>query len=46
MHNPEPILEKATHKILRDFEIQHDHLILVRRQDLDVVNKKREPARL
>ena len=27
MHKPETFLEKETHKILSDFEIQADHLI-------------------
>ena len=28
MHNPESVLKNETHKILYDFEIQMDHLIL------------------
>ena len=31
MHNPAPVLENATHKLLWDFNIQTDHLILARR---------------
>ena len=31
MHNPESILEKKTHQLLWDFEIQTDHLISARR---------------
>ena len=31
-------------QILWDFQIQIDHLILARRPDLVIVNKKREPA--
>ena len=27
MHNPESVLEKKTHKLLWNFEIQIDHLI-------------------
>ena len=27
MHNPAPVLENDTHKILWDFNIQTDHLI-------------------
>ena len=33
MHNPAPVLEKDTHKLLWDFEIHMDHLISARRQD-------------
>ena len=38
MHNPEFVSENETHKILRDFEIQTDHLIPARRLDLAIVN--------
>ena len=31
MHNPAPVLENATHKLLWDFNTQTDHLIPVRR---------------
>ena len=27
MHNPEPDLENEMHKLLRDFDIQPEHLI-------------------
>ena len=30
MHNPAPVLENDTHKLLWDFDIQTDHLILAR----------------
>ena len=30
------------HKILLDFEIQTDHLILIRRPDLILINKKQK----
>ena len=33
MHKPESVLEKRTLKVLWDFEIQTDHLILARRSD-------------
>ena len=33
-HNPESVLENDTHKILWDFEIQTDYLILARRSDI------------
>ena len=45
MINPESILKNETHKILWDFEIQMDQLISARRQDLVIVNKKRESAK-
>ena len=41
MHNPAPVLENNTHKPLRDFDIQTDHLISARRLDLIIINKKR-----
>ena len=40
MHKPESILENETHKILKDFEIQIDHLIPARRPILAIVKKK------
>ena len=41
MHNPAPLLENATHKLLWDFNIQTDHLILAKRPDLIIINKKK-----
>ena len=46
MHNPPPILENDTHKLLWDFNIQTDHLISARRPDLIIINKKREFTKL
>ena len=46
MHNPAPILENDTHKLLWDFDIQTNHLISARRPDLIMINKKRKPAKL
>ena len=47
MHNPAPVFENDTHKLLLDFNIQTDHLILARRPDLIIINKKkRELAKL
>ena len=40
MHNPAPVLENDRHKLLRDFNIQTDHLISARRPDLIIINKK------
>ena len=47
MHNPAPVLENATHKLLWDVNIQTDHLIPVRRRDLIIINqKKKQNSRL
>ena len=40
MHNPAPVLENDTHKLLWDFNIQTDHLIPARRPDLLIIFKK------
>ena len=42
MHNPAPVLENDTHKILWDFDIQTDHLISARRPDLIIINQKKK----
>ena len=34
MHNPAPVLENDTHKLLWDFNIQTDHLIRPEDQSL------------
>ena len=41
MHNPAPVQENDTCKLQWDFNIQTDQLILVRRPDLIIINKKR-----
>ena len=41
MHNPAPVLENNMQK-LWDFDIQTDHLILARRPDLIIINKKKK----
>ena len=41
MHNPAPVLENNTHKLLWDFDIQTDHLISARRSDLIIITKKK-----
>ena len=46
MHNPESVLENEMRKVLWDFEIETDHLILARRPDLVIINTKREPVEL
>ena len=42
MHNPAPVPENNTQKLLWDFDIQTDHLILARRPDLIIINKKKK----
>ena len=42
MYNPAPVLENDTHKLLRDFDIETDHLISARRPDLIIINKKKK----
>ena len=42
LHNPASVLENDTHKLLWDFDIQLDHLILARSPDLIIINKKKE----
>ena len=42
MHNPGPVLENDSHKLLWDFDIQTDHLIPARRPDLIIINKKKK----
>ena len=41
MHNPAPILENSTHKLLWDFDIHTDHLISDRRHDQIIINKNK-----
>ena len=36
------VLENNTHELLRDFDIHTDHLILARRPDLIIINKKKK----
>ena len=42
MHNPAPVLENDTHKLLWDFNIQTDHLIPARRPDHIISNNKKK----
>ena len=42
IHKPESVLENETHKILRDFETQTDHLNADRRLDIMIINKEKE----
>ena len=46
MHNPAPVLENDSHKLLWDFNIQTDHLIPARRLDLIIINKKKRTCKI
>ena len=46
MHNPAPVPENDTHKLLWDFDIQTDHLIPVRRPDLIIINKRKRICKI
>ena len=46
MHNPEPVLENDTHKLLWDFDTQTDHLISTRRPDLIIINIKKRISKI
>ena len=45
MHNPAPLLEDNTHKLLWDFDIQADHLISAR-PDQIIINKKKRICKI
>ena len=45
MHNPAPVLENDSHKLLWDFNIQTGHLIPARRPDLIMINKKKRTCK-
>ena len=42
MHNPAPVLENDTQKLLWDFDIQTDHIISARRLDLIIISIKKK----
>ena len=46
MHNPAPVLENDTHKLLWDFDIQMHHLISARRPDIIIINNKKKKKRI
>ena len=46
MHNPAPVLENDTNKLIWDFNIQTDHLIPARRPDLIIINNKKKNCRI
>ena len=41
-HNPAPVLENYSHKLLWEFNIQTDHLIPARRPDLIIITEKKK----
>ena len=45
MHNPAPVLENDSHKLLWDFNIQRYHLFPARRPDLIIINKKKRTCK-
>ena len=46
MHNPAPVLENDSYKLLWDFNIQTDHLIPARKPDLIIINKKKRICKI
>ena len=46
MHNPAPVLENDTHKLLWDFNIKTDHLIPARRPDIIIINKRKRICKI
>ena len=46
MHNPAPVLENNTHKLLWDFDVHTDHLISERKQDLITIHKKKGTCKI
>ena len=41
IHNPAPVLENDTHKLLWDFNIQTDYIMPTRRPELIIIKKKK-----
>ena len=46
MHNPAPVPENDTHKLLWDFNIQTDYLLPARRADLVKIIKKKRTCKI
>ena len=46
MHNPAPVLENNTHKLLWEFDIHTDHLISARRPDQIIINKNKRICKI
>ena len=42
MHNPAPVIENDSHKLLWEFSMQTDRLIPARRPDFIIINKKKK----
>ena len=42
MHNPAPVRENSTHKLLWDFDIHTNHQISAKRPDLIQINKEKK----
>ena len=42
IHKPQSVLENEMHKNLWDFDIQTDHLILVKRPDLEIIKTEKK----
>ena len=45
MYNPTLVLENDIHKLLWDFDIQTNHLILAKGPDFIIINKKRRTCK-
>ena len=46
MHKPASILENDTHKLLWDFDIQTDHIIMARGTNLIVIKRKKSICKI
>ena len=46
MHNPAPVLENDSHKLLLNFNIQTDRLVPARRPDLIIINNKKRICKI
>ena len=46
IHNPAPVLENDTHKLLWDFDIHTDHRISARRPNLIIINNNNKKEKL
>ena len=46
MHNPAPVQENDSQKLVRDFNKQTDHLIPARRPELIIINKRKRICKI
>ena len=46
IHDPAPVLENDTHKLLWDFDVQMDDLISARRPDLIIISKEKKICKI